>query len=411
LKRRHFLYGAAGAAGVAALAAWRLWPEQGLWNPCLAQLPRRLAEHELVKSAWAGLDASRVWDSHAHLVGSGDSPASGVYVNPRMESLLNPGEYARRLFFLNAGCAYDARDSVDQAYVERMHNLVAGMAPGFKLLLFAFERAFGEDGRPDLEATPFYVPDAYARDVAKKFSDAFEWVASIHPYAPDAVERLKKAGSEGARAVKWLPSAMGIDPASPKCDAFYDAMREAGLPLITHAGLERAVLGKDVGDFGNPLRLRRALEAGVRVVVAHCASMGEDHDTDRGPNGPMTDSFLLFARLMEEKRYERRLFGDISAMTQVNRAGPALARVVQEAAWHPRLLNGSDYPLPGVMPVFSVDYLVSLKLIEEAAAPVLKEIRLHNPLLFDFVLKRHLRAGGKAFSREVFETRRFFAPL
>jgi hypothetical protein len=89
-------------------------------------------------------------------------------------------------------------------------------------------------------------------------------------------------------------------------------------------------------------------------------------------------------------------------------ADPALARVLEEEAWHARLLNGSDYPLPGVMPIFSVDYLVSLGLVEESAAPVLREIRAHNPLLFDFVLKRNLRSRGKRFSAAVFQTRRFF---
>ena len=76
-------------------------------------------------------------------------------------------------------------------------------------------------------------------------------------------------------------------------------------------------------------------------------------------------------------------------------------------------LNSTRYnfPLVTIDPVFSVDYLVSLKLVQESAAPVLKEIRLHNPLLFDFVLKRHLRSSGKALSRAVFETRRFFASL
>jgi mannonate dehydratase len=39
---------------------------------------------------------------------------------------------------------------------------------------------------------------------------------------------------------------------------------------------------------------------------------------------------------------------------------------------------------------------------------VLKQIREHNPLLFDFVLKRHLHSGGKAFAKSVFETRPFF---
>jgi predicted TIM-barrel fold metal-dependent hydrolase len=387
-------------------AAWRLWPREGFWNPCRAALPRRLAGHALVTEAWEGIDPGEMWDAHAHLVGTGDS-GSGIFVNPSMESLLSPAQYARRLFFLNAGCAHDAPGNVDRAYVERMRNLIDGLRPGARLLLFAFERAYDQNGEPDLGRTPFYVPDAYARDVARSHPSYFEWVASIHPYRRDCVEQLEQAKRDGARAVKWLPSAMGIDPASPKCDVFYEKLKQLNLPLISHAGEERAVLGRGAHELGNPLRLRRALEAGVRVVVAHCASLGQDRDLDRG--GATLESFALFERMMGEARYEKGLFGDISAMTQVNRAGPHLASVIERTEWHARLLNGSDYPLPGVMPIFSVDYLVSLGMVSEAAAPVLKEIRLHNPLLFDFVLKRHLRVGGKSLSARIFETRKFFA--
>lgn len=326
-----------------------------------------------------------------------------------MYSALNPAHYARRLLFLNGGCAYDLEGgSVDRAYVRRMLNLLDGMRHGAKLLLFAFERAYSEDGRRDDDRTSFYVPDAYARATAREHPRVFEWVASIHPYRDDCVAALGQAKLDGARAVKWLPAAMGIDPASPRCDRFYQAAARLELPIISHAGLERAVIGTDTQDHGNPLRLRRALDAGVRVVIAHCASMGEDRDLDKGPNGPYVDSFVLFCRLMEDKKYENNLFGDISALTQVNRAGLALAKVIERGEWHPRLLNGSDYPLPGIMPIFSVDYLVSLGLVQESAKPVLKEIRSYNPLLFDFVLKRHLRSNGKALSKTIFETRAFF---
>src|SRR3954469_2107268 len=187
LKRRGLLLGAGAAlAGAGSIAAWRLWPEQGFWNPCLASLPARLARHELVRSAWDGLDPAQVWDCHAHLVGTGDS-GSGIVVNPQMESLLNPGQYARRLFFMNAGCAHDAPGSVDRSYVERMHNLLDGMGAGepsterrgMKLLLYAFDRAYDESGEPDPEHSAFYIPDGYARDVAKAYPEYFEWVASI----------------------------------------------------------------------------------------------------------------------------------------------------------------------------------------------------------------------------------------
>ena len=357
-----------------------------------------------MRAAWHGIDAARVWDSHSHLIGTGDS-GSGIYVNPATDSLLNPGQYARRLFFLNAGCVHEASESVDRAYVERMRNLIDGLRSGAKLLLYAFERAYDERGEADAAHTIFHIPDGYARDVAKKDPDYFEWAASIHPYRGDAVDALEQAARQGARAVKWLPSAMGIDPASPKCDRFFEALKKADLPLVAHARRERAVLGREAHDFGNPLRLRRALDAGVRVVVAHCASIGEDRDLDRGANGPYVESFSLFARVFE--RYAN-CYGDVSAMTQVNRAGPARSRVIETDVLHAPLFNGADYPQPGVMPIFSVDYLVSLKLLDPAAAPVLREIRLHNPLLFDFVLKRSLRANGKALAARVFETREFF---
>jgi mannonate dehydratase len=405
LNRRSFLRASGATLAGGALASWYFWPEQGLWNPCLARLPRRLADHDLVRAAWQGIAAARVWDSHAHLVGTGDS-GSGIVVNPATDSLLSPGQYARRLFFLNAGCAHEAQGNVDRSYVERMRNLLDGMPEGVKLVLYAFERAHDERGAPDWEHSTFYVPDAYARDVARAYPARFEWVASIHPYRPDALDALAWAKKEGARGVKWLPSAMGIDPASPRCDAFYSFLQKNDIPLIAHAGLERAVLGREMHDYGNPLRLRRALDAGVRVVVAHCASMGQDRDLDQGESGPYVDSFSLFTRIFE--KYETHCYGDISAMTQVNRAGPMLAKVVERTDWHARLLNGSDYPLPGVMPIFSVDYLVSLGLLAESAAPVLKEIRLHNPLLFDFVTKRSLRSNGKALAAGVFETRAFF---
>ena len=396
---------AAAAGGGLAGCGFSL--EQGLWNPCLARLSRRLAGHELVNAAWQGIDPRQMWDAHAHLVGSGDS-GSGIVVNPGMQSVLNPAQFARRLFFLNAGCAHNAPGNVDRAYIERMHNLLDGMRPGVKLLLFAFERAYREDGSPDAERTTLHVPDAYARDTARAHPAYFEWAASIHPYRADCVEALERAAQHGARAVKWLPAAMGMDPAAPRCDRFYEALARLGLPLISHAGEERAVLGADAQDLGNPLRLRRALAQGVRVVVAHCGSMGQDRDLDRGANGPLIDSFELFARMMDEPRHAARLFGDISAMTQLNRAGPALARVIERSDWHLRLLNGSDYPLPGVMPIFSVDYLVQIGLLRAETAPVLKEIRVHNPLLFDFVLKRTLRSNGRAFAPGVFETRAFF---
>lgn len=406
--RRRLLLGAGGLAlGASAATAWLLWPEQGFINPCRAADARDLAEHELVRAAWEGLDPAEVWDCHAHLAGTGDS-GSGIVLNQAMTSPTSPLLFAQLLFYLNAGCVHEADGRVDAAYVERMRELVDGMRPGFKLLLYAFEAHVDEDGRERPERTMIRVPDRYAAEVARRHPRHFEWVASIHPYRPDCVERLERAARDGARAVKWLPPAMGIDPASPRCDRFYAALARLDLPLVSHAGHEAAVAVGELQSLGNPLRLRRALDHGVRVVVAHCASLGEDRDLDRGPNGPFVASFALFKRMMDEPRHVGRLFGDVSAMTQRNRAGAPLRAVIERAEWHARLLNGSDYPLPGVMPLFSLDGLVADGFVARAAAEVLKRLREHNPLLFDFVLKRTLRSGGRRLGPAVFETRRFF---
>jgi mannonate dehydratase len=92
----------------------------------------------------------------------------------------------------------------------------------------------------------------------------------------------------------------------------------------------------------------------------------------------------------------------------MNRANPFLVSLLERKDWHARLLNGSDYPLPGVMPIYSMSQLIQLGVIEPALAPVLAEVREYNPLLFDFMLKRHLRAGRAQFPKGVFETRPFF---
>ncbi len=404
--RRRFLLAGTALAALGGFAAWRAWPEQGAWNPCLGPLPKPLAEHDLVRAAWQGVDAAKVWDMHAHLVGVGDTP-SGIRINPRMESLLHPREFLQRVFFLNAGCARVEGRSIDEAYLARVTDLLEVFPSGVKVLLYAFERTFDTRGEVDWSKTDFYVPDAYVRGVAKRFPDRFEWVASIHPYRRDCVAAVEEAVRTGARAVKWLPSAMGIDPASAQCRPFYEALAKFDLPLISHAGLERAVAGVDDQDLGNPLKLREAVAAGVRVVVAHCASMGNDRDLDHAGK-PMRPSFELFARMMDEPPSQGRLFGDLSAIPQSNRAPVALEKIMRNAGWHSRLLNGSDYPLPGLMPIFSMDSVVDLGLLPAAAAPVLTELRKHNALLFDFVLKRSLRLEGKGLPAAVFETRSFF---
>jgi uncharacterized protein len=81
---------------------------------------------------------------------------------------------------------------------------------------------------------------------------------------------------------------------------------------------------------------------------------------------------------------------------------------LRRSDWHSRLLHGSDYPLPGVMPLYSPNKIVEADMLDAAYVPTLRVLREHNPLLFDFVLKRALKLGTNTFSANVFQTRRWF---
>jgi mannonate dehydratase len=401
VSRRSFLQ--LTAAGLASVSA----PASALFrlnNLCLD--PAATPVSALETTAWQGIDPADWWDCHTHIVGSGDG-GSGITQSPDMHApLRHPVQTLQHWAYANAACIGDAGIQ-DIAFVERLQALLDTLPKGAKAMLFAFDRAHGASGDPDHANTAFFVPNEYAQTLAQRHPDRFEWVASIHPYRRDCVEVLEQAAANGARAVKWLPPAMGIDPASPQCDRFYQAAARLNIPIISHGGEEKAVHGANQPLFGNPLRLRRALDAGVRVVIAHCATIGKD----MADAGKEFRSFDIFAQLMAEKQWQDRLFGDISAIVLRNRDTEVIKTLLTETAWHNRLLYGSDYPLTGILPLISPKALAEAGLLAEDAVEPLLALQDYHPFRFDFVLKRSLSWQGKRFADSVFATRPFFAGL
>lgn len=385
----------------------RFWPEDGLWNPCNSlPTPADLLAHPLLQQAMSGLTPANVWDSHVHLVGIGDLRSNvpvNVWVNPAMSSWGHPLLKTQMAFYLNA-CCVSQFPSIDESYVSRLYGLARDFPPGMKFMLLAFDYFYDQQGKRQLEKSAMYTSNDYAQQVASRFSERFEWIASVHPYREDAIDELKRVAKLGARAIKWLPAAMGIDPASSRCDEFYETLITLNLPLLTHAGKEQAVENHAGEHLGHPLKLRRALDKGVRVIVAHCASLGVYPDTDSGKKNVTETSYKLFARLMAEKHYENTLTGDLSALVQINRDPFVIRDLLSRTDWHARLINGSDYPLPGVLPLVSLRKIVGWGLIEQSSADYLVKLRRYNPLLFDFVLKRSLRYNGKRIADVAFES-------
>lgn len=400
MNRRHALCcGAALAAGLFTGLMPRV--ADAVRNPCRGTLPSDLAGHDLVLGAFDGIDASRLVDTHAHLLGTGDA-GSGCTVHPSMQQWWHPVEVLRRKAILNGACVPADAKPVDVAYVDRLRGLAADFPAGARWWLYAFDRAHDDAGRPRADWTTFHVPNAHAAAVAAANPARFDWVASIHPYREDALTALDAAIAHGAVAVKWLPSAMNIDLADRRCRPFFERLARHGTPLVVHCGEEKAVPGAGREAYGNPLRVRHALDAGVTVIVAHCASLGRAEDLDL-PSRPQRPAFELFVRLMDEAGHGGRLLGDISAAFQANRSLDVGRTLLQRTEWHDRLLHGSDHPLPGVMPLFSPRALARGGLLAEHEAATLSRIREHNPLMFDFVLKRRLQWQGQVLPASVFE--------
>ena len=405
MNRRNFLT-LLGTSGI-GLTACAYLPDDGFFNPCLENIETTgLLEHELVKKAWFDIDPSLYRDCHVHLIGTGDND-SGIWINPDMKSLLHPVKYVQYMFYLDASCVNN-NGANDNEYIKRLNTLMAAFPPGAKSQLLAFDYYYNDQGHPVKALSAFKTPNEYAAKIAANFPDRFEWTASIHPYRADAIERLEWAIKNGTQAVKWLPAAMNIDPSSPRCDRFYEALVKYNLPLLTHTGEEQAVDAEELQALGNPLLLRKPLDQGVKVIMAHCASIGTDIDIDKPANKKEVESIKLFARLMDDKNYEGLLFGDISAITQVNRTQKALEMIYTTDDWHHRLVQGSDYPLPGVMPLISLSSFTDRGYIKQKEADILSAIRRYNPLLFDFVLKRTITVNGKSLKPSIFESAKVF---
>jgi predicted TIM-barrel fold metal-dependent hydrolase len=376
-----------GAGAALAAATRHGWHR--LARPAEASEPLSEEARALVARAWVGLEALRVLDAHVHVVGIGEG-GTGCQVSARLQSAQHPVDYAKFQVYLQASGVSDVARA-DSQYLARLSALVRSQRPAGRVLLLAYDRTYGEDGEAREAQTEFYTPNDYVLGLASRSPELFAACASVHPYRRDAVEALEQAAAAGAVAVKWLPNAQLIDPSSARCDAFYDALARLRLPLITHAGEEKAVHAEESQRLGNPLHLRRALRRGVTVVVAHCASLGRNPDLDAPPPHPDVDSFDLFLRLMREPEWEGRLFGDLSAVTLVNRIPHPLLTILEDDALQRRLINGSDYPLPAINALLQTGPFERLGLIDAAQRRALNEVDRHNPLLFDFVLKRTVR--------------------
>lgn len=342
----------------------------------------------LIDEAFEGLDPNCTVDFHVHAVGIG-AKGTGAWVNPKMGDLFSPKKYTKYIAYMSASGITSA-DNVDGEYIDRLVNLKKSEPRLGRMLLFAFDYFHNKLGEAVPENSTFFIPNDYVIKIHKIYPKTFIPVASIHPYRKDALVELARVYKEGVRFIKWLPNAQHIDAMDERSIKFFKEMKNLNMTLITHTGHEKAVEGEEFQKLGNPLKFRKALDLGTKVIMAHFASLGTCQDLD-SPGAPDQSCFSLFWRLMNEKRYEGLLYGETSALTLYTRIGEPLDKLLENPKMANRFVHGSDYPLPAINILYRTGQYVDLGYLKEVDRDAMNEIYRFNPLLFNFVTKRKMR--------------------
>lgn len=340
-----------------------------------------------IQNAFDGINTDCLRDIHVHIGGSG-SNKSGIWLNPETQDKLNLKRFLKFKIYMSASKVKTV-ENAEQEFLNRILDLHKNPFPMGKAHILAFDNNYKSDGTINLSHTTLFIPNDYVYQLSKKYPNLFVPTISIHPDRKDALTELTKWGEKGVKFIKWLPNAMRIDPSNSKYVPFYNLLKKYNITLLTHTGEEKAVEGDHYQKLGNPLRLKLPLNMGVKVVMAHLASLGSCADYEN--NNKLVSCFDLFWRLFKDTKYQNNLFGELSAVTLHTRIGKPIDTLLQHPELHNRIVNGSDYPLPAINIIFRTKQMHELGYITAQEKEILNEIYSYNPILFDFVSKRLLK--------------------
>ena len=319
-------------------------------------------------------------DFHVHLAGSGCCQ-SGIVLSNRFRR--RPSFLALRLF--QDVTSKQINTDIDEIWVARIAKLVSESVHTKKAVVLCFAAVHNEAGEVVADKTQLYVPNSWGVASVAKNPDHFFLGGSVHPYQKNAVEELHALKAQGVFLIKWLPSAMGIDPNSSLCDPFYDALVELKIPLLSHADTEYtfAAAGPGWMEKNDVSRLERALKKGVKVIAAHGGTPSQLQDVE-----------LLTSKY-------KNLYADTSGLFNPTRArvAPELFARAKQGVLGERLLFGTDWPVPA-FPSLLLDKIGLSKWREVG--------RVANPFDRDLALKELL---GFEKERFVENEKRFLEEL
>lgn len=263
-------------------------------------------------------------DMHVHLVGNG-AGGNGCWLRPGFTHRMLADWMLRQLGLTVSWRA----PGFDSTYVELLVRWLRESALTHAVLL-AHDEVYDPSGQR-LKFGSFHVPNDYLFAICRGYPELLPAV-SIHPARADAMDELERCLEAGAVMMKCLPNCHNIDTRLPQYRRFWERMAQAGLPLLAHTGGEHTVpqIDKKLADPGT---LIGALDCGVTVIAAHCATKSGVTDPDYLP---------LLVRMMER---HSNLYGDLGALNLPFRSA-GLKAMLSHPDLHGRIVHGSDFPVP-----------------------------------------------------------------
>ncbi len=312
----------------------------------------------------------RLIDVHVHFVGNG-SAGTGCWFRRRgITRHLIP------VMLRELGLPGDALDrDFDTLYRDRLLHLIRASSVDAVVLL-AQDNVYRADGSLWEDRGSFHVPNDVVLRLAREHPE-FLPAVSIHPARKDALAELDRCVAAGAVAFKLLPNCHNVDAGLPQYRPFWRRLAESGLPFICHTGVESSV-DEMRPDLAHPHNLRAPLEAGVKVIAAHCATgqpvLGRD----------------WFHEWRDMLRQYPNLYGDISALSVPGR--DRWVPLCRRPGVVDRVLYGSDVPV-------LVQAWPALLRRRITLAQFLLLRRERNPLERNYRLKRLLGFPEEVFTR------------
>ncbi|AGW15053.1 putative metal-dependent hydrolase superfamily protein [Megalodesulfovibrio gigas DSM 1382 = ATCC 19364] len=285
--------------------------------------------------------AKQYIDIHIHVFGDNNGEGQ-CSLSPKMRGLCMAGTAFG--FLANVPMSLNDEDVRDRILDEIRSSKCVKQG-----VLLAFDKPYDAHGQPMQPA--LYTPNNWVATICSENPDCALFGASVHPYRQDALKELAKVKKAGAVLVKWIPSSQNILPIHDLCRPFYKKLVELKLPLLCHVGDEHTIAeaGGDQSLKANnhPELLIPALDAGVTVIMAHCALPITDEDND------FSEAFLRMMGQADARGW--KLYADVSALVGGWKRS-FMAKLMALRVPHDRLVMGSDWPnLPKLDNTFRTD--------------------------------------------------------